>query len=424
MNHDTDSAAAVTPPPLDGVKVLDLTSFLSGPFATQVLADLGADIVKVEPPSGDTSRTVPPYFVDGVSAYFLSANRGKRSITVDLKNPDGLRVVRALIDRADVVIDNYRPGVLGRLGIDVSEIRSKRPELIWASISGFGLHGEQSTLPAYDMIVQALSGVMSMTGEAGRPAVRLGIPAGDTVAGLYAVIGLLSALHRRETTGVGGHLDVSMLDCQLAMTSYQGAYASIGGAVPGPQGARHDSIATYRSFAGGDGREFVVTANSEKMWKSLAEVFGVPELVSDPRFTSLASRHVHREELWPLLEAAAATRPAAEIVDDLRRAGVPCALINTVPEALEESRKAGRSLLVELADERGNEIELVGNPVKFVGESFPAVATGYPPRLGQHTDELLRESGFDASEISEFIATNAVVGEGSRPDDSTVEQVV
>jgi len=290
--------------PLDGIRVLDLTTFLSGPFCTQILADLGAEVIKVEHPEGDSSRHIPPHFVDRESLYFLGINRNKQSIAIDLKTDRGRQLLLELIAKADVVVENFRPGVAARIGLDIEQIAASHPRLIWASISGFGQTGPDSTKPAYDMIVQALSGVMSITGEADRPAVRLGIPAGDTVAGLYACIAICAALHRRNLTDRADVIDVAMLDCQLAMLSYQATYSLVAGTEPGPQGAQHDSIPTYRSFKARDDRELVVTANTEKMWQGLCRALGRSELVSDARFATAADRLKNRAELWQLLEAA------------------------------------------------------------------------------------------------------------------------
>jgi len=375
--------------PLHGYRVLDLTTFLSGPFCTQILADLGADVVKVEPPVGDSARHIPPHFVGEDSAYFLANNRGKRSIVLDLKTEEGLGVVRQLIAQTDVVIENYRPGVAARLGLDPVISREENPRLIWASISGFGQDSPWSDRPAYDMIVQALSGVMSMTGEPDRPSVRLGVPAGDTVAGLYAAIAINAALADRERTGEGRVIDVAMLDCQLAMLSYQSAYALIGGVTPSHQGAGHDSIPTYRSFVAGDGREFVVTANTEKMWCQLCRVIGHPELIGDARYKDGRARYEHRESLWKTLETAFLKGNAAGWVEELVANHVPAALIKKVPEALADAREAGRDMILPLDDGDGRTIEVVGNPIKFAGAK--PESTTYPPAIGADAESVLAD---------------------------------
>ena len=397
--------------PLAGITVLDFTTFLSGPYCTQILADLGAEVIQVEPLSGDSSRSIPPHFVDGDSAYYLGNNRGKRSIAVDLKTPEGLRVATELIARVDVVVENFRPGVCDRLGLPVADLRTRHPALIWASISGFGQESPWRDRPAYDMIVQALSGVMSLTGDPDGASVRLGVPAGDLVAGMFAAIGVLAAVVEQRDTGSGRHIDVSMLDGQLSMLSYQAVYSMISGLTPKPQGARHDSIPTYRSFTGGDGRELVVTANTERMWHGLCEALGLEELVDDRRFTDAASRLRNREELWALLEPAFDTRPAEYWVEALSERGVPAALIKNVPEALEDARKAGRDMVMELEAEDGRQIQVLGNPVRFT-DSEPATPS-YPPRLGEDSAEILsRMLGRDPSEIADLREKGVIVNAG------------
>jgi CoA:oxalate CoA-transferase len=393
--------------PLAGYRILDLTTFLSGPFCTQILADLGAEVVKLEAPDGDSSRLIPPHFVGDDSAYFLGINRNKKSIVVDMKQADGLALTRRLILAADIVVENFRPGVAARIGLDIAALTAANPRLIWASISGFGQTGPWSDKPAYDMIVQALSGVMSLTGEPGRPAVRLGIPAGDMVAGMYAAIAVNAALADRERSGQGRVIDISMLDCQLAMLSYQSTYALVAGVTPQPQGARHDSIPTYRSFVAADGRELVVTANTERMWRGLCEGLGLPELVSDPRFANGAARLEHREALWPLLEAAFLKRDAADWIEPLAELGVPIALIKLVNEALDDARHAGREMVMPLTNEAGEMIEVVGNPIKFTGAGERPAS--YPPVLGAQAEQVLEDwLALDGAEVGKLCDAGVV----------------
>jgi len=385
--HPQSTAPAAKP--LAGYRILDLTTFLSGPFCTQILADLGAEVIKLEAPDGDSSRHIPPHFVEGDSAYYLGINRDKKSLAVDMKQAEGLALVKALIARCDVVVENYRPGVAARIGLDIPALMAEHPRLVWASISGFGQVGPLRDRPAYDMIVQAMSGVMSLTGEEGRPAVRLGIPAGDLVAGMYAAIAINAALADAGRGGGGRHIDISMLDCQLAMLSYQSTYALVAGVTPQRQAARHDSIPTYRSFVAGDGRELVITANTERMWKGLCEALGRQELVQDPRFSSGEKRLANREALWDQLEAAFLKHPAAEWVEPLAANGVPVALIKTVPEALNEARDSGRGMIMPLRRPDGPAIEVVGNPIKFMGEA--EAPARYPPRLSEDAHAVLSE---------------------------------
>ncbi len=393
-------------PPLDGLRVIDLTTFLSGPSATQLLGDLGADVIKVESFDGDSSRAIAGPALGGMSAYYLANNRNKRSIAVNLKSARGVEVVRGLITGADVVVENFRPGVIKRLGIDPGAALAGQPALVWASISGFGQDGPLRDRPAYDMVVQALSGVMSLNGHPGAPAARLGIPAGDVVAGLYAVIGILAAVSARQETGRGRLVDVSMLRGQLAMLSYQAVYTYLNGAAPGPQGAGHDSIATYRSFRCADGRELVVTANTPRMWQGLCQALGVGELAADERFSDAVARLRNKEQLWALLEARFATRPAADWVDLLSAASVPVAPVRNVLEALGDARAAGDGSIVEVGN-GDTRFENVATPIRFPGTA--EVEPGYPPALGADTIGILTgELGLTRPEVESLIADGAV----------------
>jgi CoA:oxalate CoA-transferase len=393
--------------PLCQLRVLDFTQFLSGPYGTQILADMGAEVIKVEPPDGDLTRTLPPYFVAGESAYFLSANRNKKSVVIDLKTPSGRELVEGLVRKVDVVIENNRPGVMKRLGLDYERLSALNPDLIYCSVTGFGQDGPYRDLPAYDMIVQALSGGMSMTGEPGGPPVRNGIPLGDLSAGMFGVIGILAALEERRITGKGQYVDVSMLDCQISMLCYQGVYHLVSGDVPGRQGRGHVSIPTYRSFTAADGEDVVITANTEKMWRALCEVLGLPELPVDPRFLTNTERNEHRHELWAFLDVAFQGRPAAEWVPMLTHAGIPAARVNTVEGALSDPQVRHRQMVVQVQGEEGISIPLLGNPVKFAGTG--AAQYQFPPHLGQDTRDVLHGLlGLSDEEIDQLRDANVV----------------
>jgi CoA:oxalate CoA-transferase len=384
--------------PLSGMRVLDLTQFLSGPFGTQILGDLGAEIIKVEPPGGELSRGVPPHFVEGDSAYFLAVNRNKKSVAIDLKTERGVELVRELALQSDVLVENNRPGVMDRLGLGQAELRASNPRLVYCSISGFGQTGPDRDLPAYDMIVQALSGSMSLTGEPGRAPVRAGIPIGDLAAGMYGVMGILAALVERQTSGQGKFVDVAMLDAQIAMLCYQGAYYLLSGEVPEPQGRGHDSIPTYRSFECGDGVSLVVTANTERMWRDLCKAVGLPQLANDARFEDQAERLANKGVLWELLEARFLAEPAQHWLEKMNAASIPAALVNTLDRALNAAQVAHRNMLVELRSQAGSHLRVPGNPIRF--DSTAQADSGYPPHLGEHTNAVLDEYlGLEPDEI-------------------------
>lgn len=377
-------------PPLDGLRVLDFTTFLSGPHGTQILADLGAEIIKVESPSGDLSRSIAPHFVAGDSLYFHTINRNKRSITVDLKHPDAPALVRELIARSDVVYENFRPGVMTRLGLDAEELLAEHPELIWCSISGFGQTGPYRSLQAYDMVVQAMSGSMSFTGEPGGAPVRTGIPLGDLSAGLHGNIAILAALNRRNVTGRGEIIDISMLDCVISMLSYQGTYFLQSGQQPEPQGRGHDSIPTYRGFTAGDGRDVVITANTEAMWRALCATLGTEELLEDERFTDNAARLRNRDALWAVLEPAFLRESAEVWLQRFNENGVPAALVNTFEDVFTDEHVLHREMVLEMRDDTtGESVRVPGRPIKL--HQAPVPEPRFPPRLGGDTAEVLAE---------------------------------
>ena len=400
-------------PPLKGVRVLDITQFLSGPFSTQILADLGAEVIKVEAPQGDLARHIPPHFVDKDSVYYLSINRSKRSIVVDMKKPEGITLVRKLALASDVVIENFRPGVLDRLGVSASEIRAEKPELIWCSISGFGQTGPYRDKPAYDMIVQALSGGMSLTGEPDGHPVRAGIPIGDLAAGMYAAIAVLAALHRQKETGRGDNIDISMLDCQAAMLCYQGAYFLHSGKVPGRQGRGHDSIATYRAFTAKDGIDLVVTANTERNWVGLARTLGREDLSTDPRFLTGQLRYDNREQLWPLLETAFLQRTVDEWVSLLEKEEIPVGVVNTLDRVIDDPQIHARDMIMDLSASDGRKVRVMGNPLRM--QEAGSLAPGYPPAPGEDSKTVLAHVlGLDKSEISRLVQDKVVVAPASK----------
>lgn len=374
----------------DGVRIVDLTHFLAGPYCTQHFGDLGAEVIKIEPPDGDLTRRVPPHFVEGESAYFLSLNRNKSSVVLDLRDPSGREVLLDLVATSDVLLESFRPGVMDRLGLSYEELAARNPRLVWCSINGFGSIGPDAGRPAYDMIVQAESGVMSLTGTTTSGPVRAGVPIGDIVAGMFAAMAIGAALHRRDRTGAGARLEVPMVSAQLALLSYLGAYHTLAGAEPTLQGSGHDSIPTYRTFEGSDGRIIAVCAVTDEMWRRTAVVVGAPELVDDERFRDAASRWSNREALWAELEPRFAAAPTARWVEALQAEGVPAAPVRTVREALASPVTDALGMLAGMTGPSGAHHRVVGNPIRLDGEALPGAQVRFPPALGADGAEVLR----------------------------------
>ncbi|MFD7992001.1 CaiB/BaiF CoA transferase family protein [Streptomyces mexicanus] len=399
-------SANAAPGALRGIRVLDLSRILSGPLATMVLADLGADVVKVEDTKdGDDTRQWGPPFQGTEAAYFLAANRNKRGVCVDLKAERGREFVLRLAERADVLVENFRPGTAARLGLGYEEVSARNPGLVYASISGYGQTGPWAARPGYDAIAQAQSGMMSITGERGGPPMRPGVATADIGAGMWAVIGILAALHARRATGRGQHVDVSLLDGQLAWLTYvAGGYFATGD-TPGPHGSAHPTIVPYQALATADGH-LMVAAGNDRLWRRFAEVIGEPQLADDPRFATNPDRVRHRDALVPLLEAALTRRSGAAWAEALDAAGVPCAPISTVDQALSSPQALAREMVCVLRHPTAGELRTVGSPLKL--SATPARIRTAPPLLGQHTDDVLAETGYSAREIEELRATGAV----------------
>lgn len=400
-------------PPLKGVRVLDLTQVLSGPFCTQMLGDLGAEIIKVEGPQTDIARGMPPYYVGRDSVYFLSVNRNKRGIVADMKTPEGRAIVRRLALASDIVIENFRPGVCARLGLSPDELRAEKPGLIWCSISGFGQSGPYRDKTAYDLVVQALSGGMSLTGERDGIAVRAGLPIADLAAGMYAATAVLAALHRRNTVGRGDVIDISMLDCQVAMLSYQAAFFLHSGKVPGRQGREHDSIASYGTFRTKGGGELVIAALDERMWQSLCAALDCEALLADGRFAAAADRAANRAALVPLLEERLSTRSAEEWMVLLEARGVAVGTVNAIDRVVTDPQVVHRNMIAVLADSGGNTLRVPGNPMDFA-EARPT-APSYPPAAGADTAAILRDVlEMDEEEIGLLLRTGVVRAQPER----------
>jgi formyl-CoA transferase/CoA:oxalate CoA-transferase len=376
---------------LDRVRVLDLSRMLAGPYGSMLLADLGAEVIKIEQPGGgDPMRGMgPPFLGPGrESAYFLSINRNKKSVALDLERPEGQAVLHDLCRVADVVWENFRPGVMARLGCAPETLRAINPRLIVCSISAFGQDGPYREWPAFDLALQAMGGGMSLTGEAGRPPARMGLPMGDLAGGMFGALAVTSALFRRERTGEGAHFDLSLLDGQVSLLTYIAQYFWADGRVPGRVGSGHASVVPYQAFPTRDGH-VVVAVFAEKFWAGFCRAIERPDLAADTRFDSNPKRVERREELLPVLEAVFPARATAEWLERLQREGVPVAPINTVDQVVTDPQVLLRRMVVDLEHPKLGALRTLGTPIKAA--DAPPFHPLPPPGLGEHTESVLRE---------------------------------
>jgi crotonobetainyl-CoA:carnitine CoA-transferase CaiB-like acyl-CoA transferase len=385
--------------PLEGIRVVDLTRILAGPYCTMALADAGADVVKVEEPGkGDDTRGWGPPFVKGESAYFLAVNRGKRGMTLNLKDARGREILWRLLETADVLIENFRPGTLDRLGFSDEEVRRRHPRLVHASVSGYGPDGPWGGRPGYDAVIQGEGGLMSLTGAPDGPAFRVGASIVDVLAGMTAFQGIVLALLRRARTGEGGRVDVSLLESLLATFAYHNSTYLLTGAVPGRLGNRHPSLAPYETFEAADG-PVVLAVGSEGLWRAFCRSLGEPELAEDPRFRTNALRVTNYGALRAHLAPRLRARKVDEWLADWEATGIPCGRVRTVAEALDLPQVAARGLLVDVDHPLAGPGRYVGSPIHLSGAERSSRRA--PPALGQHTDEILSERlGLSPAEIA------------------------
>ncbi|QOW22012.1 CaiB/BaiF CoA transferase family protein [Novilysobacter avium] len=405
--------------PLDGVRVLDLSRILAGPWATQVLADFGADVIKVERPEGgdDTRGWGPPWLHDAngqptaESAYYLCANRGKRSVAIDFTGQEGQRLIREMARHCDILVENYKVGGLAKYGLDYASLKAINPRLVYCSITGFGQTGPYAKRAGYDAAIQAIGGLMSITGEPeGSPGgvpQKVGVAATDLMTGMYAVSAILAALRHAERHGEGQHIDLALLDTQVAWLANQASNYLVGGEVPQRQGSAHPNIVPYQVMPTADGY-FMLAVGNDGQFARFCEVLGDPELATDPRYATNAARVANRDRVVPYLEQRLATRPSAHWLAGLEAATVPCAPVNRIDQVFDDPQVQARGLRIELPHPTAGHVPGVANPVRF---SATPIAYGHAaPGLGEHTGAVLGELlGLDATELA-ALGSAGVVG--------------
>jgi CoA:oxalate CoA-transferase len=387
--------------PIENIKILDLTRVLAGPYATMLMQEMGAEVIKVEIPEiGDDARHFGP-FRNGKSTYFLSINRGKKSISINMKSKKGIEILLDLVKKVDIVTENFRPGTMEKLGLSYETLKKINPKIIYASTSGFGQTGPDSRKPAYDMLVQAMSGMMSVTGWEDRPPTRVGASIGDLGAGLFTVIGILAALHHRDKTGEGQQVDVAMLDCQLSLLENAIVRYQTDGKVPRPGGNQHPTITPFQVFKTKD-NYLAVSIGNDAMWKTFCEAIEQVDLLNNSKFVNNRERTSNRNELMEVLEPLFLSKTNDQWCETLEKAGLPYSPVNTIDKIIEHPQVKARNMVVETDDKNGGTIRVAGNPVKM--SSIPEESTRKPvPEIGEHNYEILGEMlGYTKEQVDEL----------------------
>lgn len=387
-------------PPLKGLKVLDLSRVLAGPFCSMYLSDLGADVIKVEmPKTGDDTRGYPP-FVNGVSSYYLSLNRGKKSITIDLKSSEGVKIVHQLASKCDILLENFRPGVTERLKVDYKTLREINPRIIYCSISSFGQTGPYALWPGYDLIIQGMSGLMGITGEKDGAPMRVGVAVEDINAGLHGVISILAALRVRDSIGEGQYIDLGMLDAGASWMTYVAGNYFATGEVPERMGTAHPSIVPYQAFKTGDNKYILIAAGNDRLFNMLCETLDMEHLTKDPDFATNDNRVTNRVKLIETLQSAFMNKNRDEWLRLLREKGFPCAPVYSIDEVFSDPQIRHRNMLVEMDHPIAGRIKQIGTPFNFSISSTGLAKC--PPVLGEHSDEILKDLGYSENSISEL----------------------
>lgn len=387
--------------PFEGIKVLDLTRALAGPYCTLVLSDLGAEVVKVEMPKhGDDARHYGP-FKNDQSLYFLSLNRAKESITLNLKTDEGKEIVKGLVSKFDVLVENFRPGTMEKLGLGYDVLKEINPRLIYAASSGFGHTGPDSKKPSYDLLAQARGGIMSITGWPNTPPTRVGMSTGDITAGLFTAIGISAALYQREKNGEGQLVDVAMLDCQVAILENALARFQVDGKSPTPIGNKHPTVSPFQAFMAKD-EYFVLPIGNDKLWQKFCHIVGKDEWATDQKYVTNADRNNNMDTLIPMLEKLFLTRNASEWIELIESAGIPCGPINNIEKVMNDPQVHARNMIVEVDDEQAGPIKLAGNPIKMTSISEEKKRKPVP-KLGEHTRNILEKYlGYDKFQIEKL----------------------
>ena len=392
---------------LEGIRVLDLTRALAGPFCTLMLGDNGADVIKVEMPgSGDDTRKWGPPFIGEESAYFLSINRSKRSLTLNLREPQAKEIFLKLAESSDVLVENFTPGVMERFGLGYDEVKQTNPKIVYCSISGFGQDGPYRNRPAYDQIMQGISGLMSITGEPDGEPQKIGIAVTDIGAGMWSAFAIMAALHHREQHGEGQYIDVSMMDAQVAWLTYQAAYFFANGEPPKRMGAAHPTLVPYQAFMCQDGKYINVAVGSERIWARFCQGVRREDLQNDPEYAVNSDRVRNRAKLVPMLQEYFLTRPVADWVEDLQEANVPCGPINDLADVFADPQVLARNMYVEIPHPTLGTIKQTGLPIKF--SLTPWRIDRHPPLLGEHNQEILEDLGYSVAQVDEM-KENAII---------------